>query len=139
MLERIYSTMNLSWKKYIFITTVLAILIIEAYCRPSDETFSRSKRQAVEEKQFIGGLSTLGALVQPILFMIGMANMMGRIPMFFNRMRDRFSSTLSGTGAPAGAGRKKRSLENFDEVLEQKSNQALRMLDEAGHKYQEDS
>ncbi|KAG8195520.1 hypothetical protein JTE90_019509 [Oedothorax gibbosus] len=97
---------------------LVSILVLqEVCCRPEGD--SRSKRQAseVEGRQFIGGLSTLGAFIQPILFMVGMANFMGRIPMFFTRMRDRFSSTLAGTGAPAGAGRKRRSLEEEDRTL----------------------
>ncbi|XP_035218753.1 uncharacterized protein LOC118191985 [Stegodyphus dumicola] len=130
--------MKTSWQVSTLVVVILAAIILEVYCRPSDETNGklRERRQAVEDRQFIGGLSTLGALIQPILFMIGMANFMGRIPMFFNRVRDRFSSTLSGTGAPAGAGRKKRSVGGaFDDDTDEKSLRALRMLDEAEEKY----
>lgn len=52
-------------------------------------------------------------------------------------MRDRFSSTLAGTGAPAGAGRKKRSLgqagseeEYFDQAV-----RILRRIAETEEKY----
>ncbi|KAF8793463.1 hypothetical protein HNY73_004940 [Argiope bruennichi] len=123
----------------VFATLLFSVLVFEACCKPS-QTNERTKRQAAEGKQFIGGLSTLGALIQPILFMIGMANFMGRIPMFFNRMRDSISSTLAGTGAPAGAGRRKRDLGlRLDEEAEEKAQRVLQMLWEAEDKYKSDS
>ncbi|GIY49300.1 uncharacterized protein CDAR_255151 [Caerostris darwini] len=118
------------WQYSAFAVVLFSALVLEALCKPSHVS-ERTKRQVAEEKQFIGGLSTLGALLQPILFMIGMANFMGRIPLFFNRMRDSISSTLAGTGAPAGAGRKRRDL-GMDE---EKAARALQMLWEAEDKY----
>ncbi|GFY68279.1 uncharacterized protein TNIN_217611 [Trichonephila inaurata madagascariensis] len=127
------------WQISVFTAILFSAFIFEACCKPSDMN-ARTKRQVAENKQFIGGLSTLGALIQPILFMIGVANFMGRIPMFFNRMRDSLSSTLAGTGAPAGAGRRKRDLGfNYDEETEEKAVRALQMLWEAEDKYNNQS
>ncbi|GFQ82491.1 uncharacterized protein TNCT_674111 [Trichonephila clavata] len=127
------------WQISVFTAILFYAFIFEACCKPSDMN-ARTKRQVAENKQFIGGLSTLGALIQPILFMIGVANFMGRIPMFFNRMRDSLSSTLAGTGAPAGAGRRKRDLGfNYDEETEEKAVRALQMLWEAEDKYNNQS
>ncbi|GFT53495.1 uncharacterized protein NPIL_184661 [Nephila pilipes] len=124
------------WQFSVFAAVLFSALIFEACCKPSHIN-ERTKRQVAENKQFIGGLSTLGALIQPILFMIGVANFMGRIPMFFNRMRDSLSSTLAGTGAPAGAGRRKRDLGlQYDE---EKAVRALQMLWEADDKYNNQS
>ena len=56
---------------------------------------------------------------------------------FLFRMRDRFSSTLAGTGAPAGAGRKKRSIQEQADDADT-FNQAIRVLQlisEANEKY----
>ncbi|CAL1284628.1 unnamed protein product [Larinioides sclopetarius] len=124
----------------VFAVILFSLLIFEACCKPAQRN-ERTKRQVeAEGKQFIGGLSTLGALIQPILFMIGMANFMGRIPMFFNRMRDSISSTLAGTGAPAGAGRRKRDLGlKMDDEAEAKAERVLQMLWEAEDKYKSDS
>lgn len=77
--------MKISWRISAVVAVIFTAVVFEAYCKPTDTSNLRGKRQAVEERQFIGGLSTLGALIQPILFMIGMANFMGRIPTFFNR------------------------------------------------------
>lgn len=56
---------------------------------------------------------------------------------FLFRMRDRFSSTLSGTGAPAGAGRKKRSIQEQaqDEDTLNKAIRILQLISEANEKY----
>lgn len=77
--------MKISWRLTAFVAVIATALIFEVCCKPSDQEHIREKRQAVQDRQFVGGLSTLGALIQPILFMIGMANFMGRIPTFFNR------------------------------------------------------
>lgn len=52
-------------------------------------------------------------------------------------MRDRFSSTLAGTGAPAGAGRKRRSIEEQaqDEDTLNQAIRILRLISEANEKY----
>lgn len=56
---------------------------------------------------------------------------------FLFRMRDRFSSTLAGTGAPAGAGRKRRSIEEQaqDEDTLNQAIRILRLISEANEKY----
>ncbi|GBL76210.1 hypothetical protein AVEN_234482-1 [Araneus ventricosus] len=51
-------------------------------------------------------------------------------------MRDSISSTLEGTGAPAGAGRRKRDLcLKMDDEAEAKAERVLQMLWEAVDKY----
>ncbi|GBL76224.1 hypothetical protein AVEN_234492-1 [Araneus ventricosus] len=116
------------WRLYIF-TFLIAFGTSRVHSRSLNnrerrDTFPISQ-MAATDKQLGGGLSALGTLVSPLLFLMGMGSFISMLPQMFQSVLSGVGSNLiqSFTGANAAGGgtpsssRLRRSLPSEDDIL----------------------